>query len=75
MKTSDAVLHFGSHAALARALDMKSQSIYDWGDSPPKLRQLQIEAVTKRALRADKDCLPRRRRASPKPAQPIAAAA
>lgn len=58
MRTSDAIEHFGSQAALARALNIKPPSVADWGDSVPPLRQLQIEALTGGKLRADPSILP-----------------
>lgn len=56
MKTSEAVQHFGSQHALAKALSLSQPSVAKWKDYPPALRQLQIEAVTTGALRAEADC-------------------
>jgi DNA-binding transcriptional regulator YdaS (Cro superfamily) len=53
MRTEDAIEHFGSQAALARALGIRPPSIADWGDDVPPLRQLQLERLTKGELRAD----------------------
>lgn len=56
MKTTDVIEHFGSQYAVARALGIKQPSVANWKDEPPALRQLQIEAVTGGALRADPEC-------------------
>lgn len=58
MFTRDAIAHFGTQAALARALNIKPQSITDWGDEVPPLRQLQLEALLGGRLRADPSILP-----------------
>jgi hypothetical protein len=52
MKTSDAISHFKTKAALAAALGIKAPSIYDWGDEVPIGRQFQIELITDGALKA-----------------------
>jgi DNA-binding transcriptional regulator YdaS (Cro superfamily) len=57
MRTSEAIAFFGSQAELARALRIKPPSIAGWGDQVPKLRQLQIERLTKGKLRADPSIL------------------
>jgi hypothetical protein len=57
MQTKDAIAHFGTAAALARALNIKPQSLQDWGDTVPSLRQLQLEQMTNRALKADPSVL------------------
>ena len=54
MRKSDALGHFGgSPSALARALGIKPESIYSWGDEVPGLRQLQLEELTQGVLKAD----------------------
>lgn len=55
MLTKDAIEHFGSQAALARALGIKPPSVQDWGAHVPPLRQLQLERITNGQLRADPD--------------------
>lgn len=58
MLTKDAIAHFNdSQAELARALGIKPQSISDWGDTVPKLRQLQLERITGGALKAAPEIL------------------
>jgi DNA-binding transcriptional regulator YdaS (Cro superfamily) len=46
----------GTQQALAKALGITQGSVSLWGDYPPPLRQLQIEALTAGALRAEADC-------------------
>ena len=53
MRTADAIRHFGSQHALAKALKIKQPSVADWGDYPPDRRQLQIERITGKALKAE----------------------
>jgi len=54
MLTKDAIAHFGnSQAELARALNIRPQSVADWGAIVPPLRQIQIEKITRGKLKAD----------------------
>ena len=55
MLTSDAISHFGSKAALAKAIGISVPSVYEWREYPPPLRQLQIEQVSGGALKAEPD--------------------
>ena len=55
MKTADAIGAFGSVRALAEALDITVQAIYDWGDEVPTPRDFQIEVLTKGKVRARAD--------------------
>lgn len=52
MKTDQAVRHFGSVTALARALGISHQAVCQWGDDVPELRAYQIERLTDGALAA-----------------------
>ena len=56
MKTAQAIAHYGSTYAVAAALGIKQPSVMGWGECPPPLRQLQIEALTQGALKAEPDC-------------------
>ena len=56
MKTSEAVSYFRTQVALAEALGMNQSSVSTWGEYPPALRQLQIEAATRGDLVAEPDC-------------------
>jgi hypothetical protein len=58
MRTSDVIEHFGSQAEVASALKIKPPSVAGWGETVPKFRQLQIEALTGGKLRADASILP-----------------
>jgi DNA-binding transcriptional regulator YdaS (Cro superfamily) len=53
MRTTQAVKHFGSVSALARALGIERASIYSWRATVPPLRQIQIERITAGKLRAE----------------------
>jgi hypothetical protein len=54
MKTQDAIDHYGSRDALARALGLDRTATYHWGDEVPELRQYQIEVLSGGALRASR---------------------
>lgn len=56
MTKDQAVKHFGTQVLLAQALGMSQGSVSLWGEFPPELRQLQIEALTAGALKAEPDC-------------------
>lgn len=58
MLTKDAVAHFGSQAALARALGITQPSVAGWGDVVPLGRQYQLEVLTSGALRAARPAAP-----------------
>jgi len=46
MKTADATAHFGSVRALADALDISVQAVYDWGEEIPTGRAYQLQVIT-----------------------------
>ena len=54
MKTETAIQHFGSKAALARALSIKTPSVYDWGDLVPLGRAYELQALTDGVLQVDR---------------------
>jgi hypothetical protein len=56
MTKDQAVEHFGTQVLLAQALGMSQGSVSLWGAYPPALRQLQLEAITGGALKAEADC-------------------
>jgi hypothetical protein len=58
MKTSDAIKHFRTQQKLATALGLAQSSVAEWGEYPPRLRQLQIAALTAGALEAEPGILP-----------------
>lgn len=63
MNTLDVLNHYGTQAAVADALGIAQASISKWAkrDSVPQLRQLQLEALTGGALKAEKNILPRKK--------------
>lgn len=52
MNYSDVIKHFGGVQALADALGIKKQAIYQWGGVIPRLRQFEIEALTEGKFKA-----------------------
>lgn len=58
--TDDCIKFFGSKAKLAEALGIEPPSVYTWGEHPPALRQLQLEALTERKLRAEPGLIPKK---------------
>ncbi len=52
MKTKDAIQHFGSVGALAAALGIKRQAIYQWPETVPASRQFEVEVKSGGALKA-----------------------
>ena len=63
MNTLDVLNHYGTQAAVADALGLAQASISKWAkrDCVPQLRQLQLEALTGGALKAEKNILPRKK--------------
>lgn len=55
MKKIDAINHFGSAVALARALDLTKQAVGQWPDEIPIGRAYQIEVLTGGKLKAKDD--------------------
>lgn len=55
MTTQQAIEHFGGRRNLANALNISVQGVHKWGQTPPLLRQYQIEIITKRKLKAEKN--------------------
>lgn len=52
MTKSQAIKHFGSVSALAKALRVTYEAVRQW-DDVPELRQYQIERLTMGALKAE----------------------
>ncbi|WP_370654501.1 Cro/CI family transcriptional regulator [Hydrogenophaga sp.] len=57
MKTQDAIKHFGSQRAVARALRIKQPSVCRWKEYPPAIRQLQLAALSGGHLQPEPGCL------------------
>lgn len=58
MNTRDAIEHYGSASALARALGITPAAVAQWKAAPPYVRQLQLERMTGGALKAQPLRLP-----------------
>jgi len=56
MTKDQAVGHFDTQVKLAEALGITQGSVAGWGVYPPPLRQLQLEALTGGALKAEPEC-------------------
>lgn len=56
MNKSDAIEFFGTQTALAQAIGIGQSSVAEWGEDIPALRQIQLERITKGALKADPTC-------------------
>mgnify|MGYP003439671162 CR=1 FL=1 len=56
MTKDQVVAHFGSVTSVAKALGVSQPSVTNWGERPPELRQLQIEAATGGKLKAGPEC-------------------
>ena len=54
MTFSDLVGHYGTVQKASDALGYSRQSIYDWRGGVPEKRQLEIQKLTKGALKADR---------------------
>jgi hypothetical protein len=46
VKTAEAIAHFRSVRALAEALDISVQAVYDWGEEIPTGRAYQLQVIT-----------------------------
>jgi hypothetical protein len=53
MTTQEAIEHYGTQTKLATALGTTQSTISSWGAFPPKLRQLQLQQITKGRLKAE----------------------
>jgi hypothetical protein len=53
MTTEEAIKHYGTQWKLAKALGTVQSTISSWGTYPPKLRQLQLQQLTKSRLKAE----------------------
>jgi hypothetical protein len=46
MTTDEAIEYFGDRKRMAQALGIGLHGTYRWGESPPKLRQFEIERIS-----------------------------
>lgn len=58
MKTEEAADYFGGRKKLADALGIWPHSTYRWGEFPPKMRQYQIQVLSKGKLMAEGETPP-----------------
>lgn len=61
MTKQDALDHFGGATKLAAALGVSRPAIYQWGETIPPLRQLQLQRITRGKLKADDAAMPAKR--------------
>lgn len=59
MTRSQAVQHFHSVSKLAQALGITKQAVNAWGERIPAKRQFQLQQLTRGALLADGDLVPK----------------
>jgi DNA-binding transcriptional regulator YdaS (Cro superfamily) len=57
MTYQQAISHFGTPAAMARALGVDRASVAEWREKIPEGRQYQIQIATGGKLKADKPAL------------------
>jgi len=55
MKTKDVVKHFGSVIAASKALGVRREAIYQWGEDVPVGREYQLYVLTGGKLKLSKD--------------------
>ena len=55
MTRSQAIAHFKGIPKLAKALGISYAAIAQWGETVPKLRQHELEKITKGELKVDCD--------------------
>lgn len=59
MKTEEAIKYAGSVTELAKRLGVTAGAVSQWGDYPPDGRQLQLERLSRKKLKAEPGCLER----------------
>lgn len=59
MTTDDAIKFAGGTTALALMLRITPGAISQWGEYPPDNRQLQIQKLTRKQLKAELGCMDR----------------
>ena len=53
MTTYEAIAFFGSRKKMAEVLNIWPHGTYRWGDYPPRLRQFEIERISKGELKVE----------------------
>lgn len=64
MRTQEALDIYGTQQAIADALGITQSSVGEWGEYPPRLRQLQLAAMHPRKLKPEPDCFPQKAKAA-----------
>lgn len=64
MTTDQAIKHYGTQVKLARALGITQSTVSEWGEFPPKIRQLQLQQITRGRLKAEPGLLAVKQRAA-----------
>jgi hypothetical protein len=64
MTTEEAIRHYKTQTKLAEALGTRQSTISSWGAYPPKLRQLQLQQITRGRLKAEPGILAVKQRAA-----------
>lgn len=55
MKTQEAIDYFGGIRQLAEVLKTWPQTIYQWGEHPPRGRQYELQVITDGKLMVEND--------------------
>jgi hypothetical protein len=53
MTTDEAIAYFGSRKKMSERLNIWPHGTYRWGDHPPRLRQFEIERISKGELKVE----------------------
>lgn len=53
MTTDEAIAFFGSRKKMSERLNIWPHGTYRWGDHPPRLRQFEIERISKGELKVE----------------------
>jgi hypothetical protein len=64
MRTDQAIQHFGTKSALAKALRIRTPSIYSWGELVPLGRAYELQDLTAGALKVDRALYDKDRKAA-----------
>jgi transcriptional repressor of cell division inhibition gene dicB len=51
MQTKDVIAYFGDQVKAAAALGITPSAVSQWGETPPMVRQYQIQVITKGKLK------------------------
>lgn len=65
MKTQDALAHFGTQAAIRKAIGISSAAVANWGDVVPLESAMAIEIASGGAVKVDRSLYPALARVMP----------